>query len=159
MTYTIIAVGKMKEKFYIGACDEYLKRLQLYGSCRVVELNEYRLSENPSPAEIENGLLKESEEVKKNIPRGAALIICTPEGKLQSSEEFADTLQRLKQSGKSSVCFLIGSSNGIHSSLKAMADVKLSMGKMTFPHHLFRVMLLEQLYRAENIQAGGRYHK
>jgi len=159
MNLTVLAVGKMKEKFYIDACAEYVKRLGLYGTCKVTELAEARLSENPSPAEIEQGLAKEAEAIRAAIPKGSVLVICTPEGKQLSSEQLADRLKQWKQSGKSSFCFLIGSSNGIHPSVKQQADFKLSMSPMTFPHHLFRVMLLEQLYRAENIQSGGRYHK
>ena len=156
---TVLTVGKLKEKFYLSACEEYLKRLKAYGGCTLIELPEFRLPEDPSPAEIRAGLAKEAEEIKKRIPKGAWFCVCTPEGKGLSSEELAETFRQVKNNGKSSLCFLIGSSFGIDPSVKAMADFRLSMSKMTFPHHLFRVMLLEQIYRAEAIQAGSKYHK
>ena len=156
---TLITMGKLKEKFYISAAEEYAKRLGAYCRFNLVELPEQRLPENPSPAEISAGLEKEAELIFTKIPKGAWLCVFTPEGKILSSEEFASTLQNVKLGGKSSACFVIGSSFGMSPKLKAMADFKLSMGKMTFPHHLARVMVLEQLYRAEAIQAGSKYHK
>ena len=156
---TLICMGKLKEKFYTEAAAEYAKRLKAYCAFQLIELPECRLPENPTAAEIQAGLAKEAEEIKKRIPKGAFFCVCTPEGRELSSEELADTLRRVKTGGKSSACFLIGSSFGIDPSVKAMADLRLSVSKMTFPHHLFRVMLLEQLYRAESIQAGTKYHK
>ena len=117
------------------------------------------MPENPSPAEIAAGLDKEAETIFSKIPKGAYLCIFTPEGKELSSEDFATKLAQVKLSGKSSVCFLIGSSFGISPKVKAAADFRLSMGPMTFPHHLARIMVLEQIYRAEAIQAGSKYHK
>ena len=105
------------------------------------------------------GLDKEAELIFQKIPKGAWLCIFTPEGKILSSEEFAGKLKEVKNMGKSSACFLIGSSFGISQKVKDKADFKLSMGKMTFPHHLARIMVLEQIYRAEAIQAGSKYHK
>ena len=156
---TLLCMGKCKEKFYIAAAEEYAKRLR--GTCefRLVELPEYRLPENPSEAEIAQGLAREAEAIKKSIPRGAWFCVLTPEGRQQSSEELAQTMKNVKNAGKSAACFLIGSSFGMDPGLKAAADLKLSMSKMTFPHHLARVMVLEQLYRAESIQAGSKYHK
>ncbi len=156
---TVLAVGKLKEPFYREACAEYAKRLSAYCRLDLIELPEQRLSGNPSPAEIAAGLDKEAESVRAKIPKGAWLCVLTPEGKLCSSEELAAALKRVKTGGISSACFLLGSSNGIAPSLKAQADLRLSMSPMTFPHHLARVMLLEQLYRAGSIQAGGKYHK
>jgi len=156
---TLITIGKLKEKFYLSAAEEYEKRLKGYCSFRLLELPEFRLPENPSQQEINSGLDKEAEMVISKIPKGAWLCIFTPEGKLLSSEDFAQKLQDVKLTGKSSVCFLIGSSFGISQRLKERADFKLSMGPMTFPHHLARIMVLEQLYRAEAIQAGSKYHK
>ena len=156
---TLICMGKCKEKFYISAAEEYCKRLKGYCEFKLLELPEYRLPENPSDAEIANGLAKEAEAIKKAIPKGAWFCTLTPEGRLLSSEELAQTMKTVKNSGKSAACFLIGSSFGMDPSLKAMADFKLSMGPMTFPHHLARIMVLEQIYRAEAIQAGSKYHK
>ena len=156
---TLLAMGKLKEKFYISAAEEYCKRLGAYCKFHLLELPEVRLPENPSPAEIAAGLDKEAETIFTKIPKGAYLCIFTPEGKELSSEAFAEKLAQVKLSGKSSVCFLIGSSFGISQRVKAAADFKLSMGPMTFPHHLARIMVLEQIYRAEAIQAGSKYHK
>ena len=105
------------------------------------------------------GLEKEADTILAKIPKGAWFCVFTPEGKTLSSEGFADTLKNVKNSGKSCACFLIGSSFGMAPRVKAKADFKLSMGPMTFPHHLARIMVLEQLYRAEAIQAGSKYHK
>ena len=156
---TLICMGKCKEKFYIAAAEEYAKRMKGYCEFKLLELPEYRLPEDPSPAEIQQGLAREAEAIRKAIPKGAWFCVLTPEGKLQSSEELAETMKAVKNSGKSAACFLIGSSFGMDPSLKAQADFKLSMSKMTFPHHLARVMVLEQLYRAESIQSGSKYHK
>ena len=156
---TLIAMGKLKEKFYISAAAEYEKRLKGYCEFKLLELPEVRLPDDPSPAQIQAGLDKEAELILSKIPKSSWLCVMTPEGKLQSSEELSQTLTRVKNEGKSSVCFLIGSSFGISKTVKDKADLKLSMSPMTFPHHLARVMVLEQLYRAQAIAAGSKYHK
>lgn len=156
---TLITMGKLKEKFYISAATEYAKRLGGYCRFTLAELPESRLPENPSPAEIAAGLEKEADAILARIPKGAWFCVFTPEGKTLSSEAFAEKMKEVKLSGKSCSCFLIGSSFGIAPRVKEKADLKLSMGPMTFPHHLARIMVLEQLYRAEAIQAGSKYHK
>ena len=156
---TLITMGKLKEKFYLSAAAEYEKRLSGYCQFKLLELPEFRLPENPSPAEISAGLEKEADLIFSKIPRGAWFCVFTPEGKELSSEQFAAKLKEVKLSGKSSACFLIGSSFGMAPRVKARADFRISMGPMTFPHHLARIMVLEQLYRAEAIQAGSKYHK
>ena len=156
---TLIVMVKLKEKFYTSAAAEYEKRMKAYCTFKIVELPEYRLPEDPSPAEIQAGLEKEAEQILAKIPKNAWFCVLTPEGKIISSEELADKLKDVKNSGKSSACFLIGSSFGMAQRVKDKADFKLSMSKMTFPHHLARIMVLEQLYRAEAIQAGSKYHK
>lgn len=156
---TLIAIGKLKEQFYLSAAAEYEKRLKGYCQFKILELPEVRLPEDPSPAEIAAGLEKEADLIFSKIPKGAWFCVLTPEGKLHSSESLAEKLKEIKLSGKSSACFLIGSSFGIAQRVKDKADLKLSMSPMTFPHHLARVMVLEQLYRAEAIQAGSKYHK
>ncbi len=156
---TLISMGKLKEKFYISAAGEYAKRLGGYCKFTLLELPEVRLPDDPSPAEIAAGLEKEADTILSKIPKGAWFCVLTPEGKTLSSEDFAQRLGQVKLSGKSSACFLIGSSFGIAPRVKAKADFKLSMGPMTFPHHLARIMVLEQIYRAEAIQAGSKYHK
>ena len=156
---TLLTVGKLKEKFYIAAAEEYAKRLGAYCKFSLVELPETRLPENPNAAEITAGLAKEAELIAANVPKGAWFCVLTPEGRALSSEELADKLRTIKNEGRSAACFLIGSSFGIDPKIKRKADFRLSFGPMTFPHHLMRVMALEQLYRAETIQAGAKYHK
>ncbi len=156
---TLLCLGKLKEKFYISAAEEYAKRMGAYCRFQLLELPEVRLPENPSPAEISAGLEKEAESIFAKVPKGAWLCVLTPEGKLLSSEALAEKLAGVKLSGKSSLCFVIGSSFGMSPRVKAAADFHLSMSPMTFPHHLARIMVLEQLYRAESIQAGSKYHK
>lgn len=156
---TLIAMGKLKEKFYLSAAAEYEKRLKGYCQFNLIELPEVRLPDNPSPAEISSTLEKEADIIMEKIPKGSWFCTLTPEGKMLSSEDLAEKLKSVKLSGKSGVCFLIGSSFGMAKRLKEMADFRLSMSPMTFPHHLARVMVLEQIYRAEAIQSGSKYHK
>lgn len=156
---TLIAMGKLKEKFYLSAAAEYEKRMKGYCQFNLIELPEVRLPENPSQAEIDAALEKEADTIISKIPKNAWFCTFTPEGKLLTSEALAEKMKDVKLSGKSSACFLIGSSFGMAPRLKEIADFKLSMSPMTFPHHLARVMVLEQLYRAEAIQAGSKYHK
>ena len=156
---TLIAMGKLKEKFYLSAAAEYEKRLKGYCQFKLIELPEVRLPDTPSPAEITAGLEKEADMILSKIPKNTWFCTFTPEGKLLSSEMLAGKLADVKTSGKSNACFLIGSSFGIAQRIKDKADFKLSMSPMTFPHHLARIMVLEQIYRAESIQAGSKYHK
>lgn len=156
---TLITVGKLKEKFYLSAAQEYEKRLGAYCRFELIELSESRLPDNPSESQIAQGLEKEGDQILAKVPKGAWFCVFTPEGKVLSSEAFAEKLKQIKLSGKSCACFLIGSSYGMAPRVKQAADFRLSMGPMTFPHHLARIMVLEQLYRAESIQAGSKYHK
>lgn len=156
---TLICTGKLKEKFYISAAEEYAKRLGGFCKFNLIELNEVRLSDAPSPTEIASGLEKEAQQLLTKIPKNSWLCVLTPEGRLLSSEALAEKIANVKLSGKSSACFVIGSSYGMAPKIKEMADFKLSMSPMTFPHHLARIMVLEQLYRAESIQGGSKYHK
>ncbi|MBO5317806.1 MAG: 23S rRNA (pseudouridine(1915)-N(3))-methyltransferase RlmH [Oscillospiraceae bacterium] len=156
---TLIAMGKLKEKFYLSACAEYEKRMKAYCQFRIIELPEFRLPDNPSPAEIEAALQREADLITEKLPKNTWFCVLTPEGKSLSSQALADKISRIKLSGKNSACFLIGSSFGIAKRIKDRADFLLSMSAMTFPHHLARVMVLEQLYRSESIQAGSKYHK
>lgn len=156
---TLICMGKLKEKFYTSASAEYEKRLKGFCQFQLIELPEVRLPENPSAAEIAAGLEKEADAILSKLPKGAWFCTLTPEGKMLSSEALASQMQQVKVSGKSSAYFLIGSSFGIAPRIKKLADFQLSMSPMTFPHHLARVMVLEQIYRAEAIQVGSKYHK
>lgn len=152
---SVICVGKLKERFYIEAAAEYCKRLSRCCKLELVELPEQRLPENPAPAEIERALAREAEAIRSRLPAGAAVAALCVEGKLRSSEELAGLLAR-EEAG---LAFVIGGSCGLHPSVKALAKERLSMSPMTFPHHLARVMLLEQVYRAFQINNGSKYHK
>ena len=156
---TVLCVGKLKEPFYIQAVAEYQKRLSRHCKLELIELPEQRLSEDPSPAEIEQALAREAAMIGERLPRAAALVALCIEGTEMSSVQLSQRLTQLAASGASHLVFLIGSSFGLHPSVKEKAALRLSMSPMTFPHHLARVMLLEQLYRAYQIESGTKYHK
>ena len=156
---TLLCVGKLKEKFYMEASAEYCKRLSRYCKLDLIELKEERLPENPSPTQIDAALSKEAAAIRAKLPASAVLIPLCIEGALCSSPELARMIGDFGSTGSGNLVFLIGSSFGLHSSLKQDAHFKLSMSPMTFPHHLARVMLLEQIYRAFQILGGTRYHK
>ena len=156
---TLITVGKLKERYYAAAADEYIRRLGAYCKFELIELPECRLPDDPNGTQIAAGLAREAEQIEAKLPRGAWFCVLTPEGTELSSEGLAERLQAEKLNGRSAACFLLGSSFGIDARIKRMADFCLSFSKMTFPHHLMRVMALEQLYRAESILAGTKYHK
>jgi len=157
---TLICVGKLKEKFYQAACGEYQKRLSRYCKLEVVELPEERLPEHPSQAQITAALAREAEGIFARLPPSASLIALCIEGRMRSSEELAQLMAAWSNRGeKQQLVFVIGGSFGLHDSVKTRAWTQLSMSPMTFPHHLARVMLLEQIYRACQINAGGKYHK
>ena len=156
---TVLCVGKLKERFYQEAAAEYVKRLQRYCKLDVVELPEYRLPEEPSPAEIQKALQAEGAAIRERLPRGGAVVALCIEGKPCSSEELSRRIIDFGVQGKTQITFLIGGSVGLAEDLKRQADWRLSMSPMTFPHHLARIMLLEQIYRACQIAAGTKYHK
>ena len=159
MNVTLICVGKMKEKFYIEAAAEYVKRLGAYCKLNVVELPEQKLPQNPSQAQIDGALAKEADAIRAKLPASCYIIAMCVEGKTRSSEELARLMEESIHQGGSHLVFLIGGSFGLHPSIKALASFKLSMSPMTFPHHLARVMLLEQIYRGYQINTGSKYHK
>ena len=155
----VICVGKLKEKFFAEACAEYAKRLGGYCKLTVVELPEEKLPQKPSQAQISAALAKEAQAVRAKLPQNCTAAALCVEGAMRSSEELAGLLRTWENSGASRVAFLIGGSYGLDEGLKREAQVRLSMSPMTFPHHLARVMLLEQLYRGFKINEGGTYHK
>ena len=159
MNITVIALVKLKEKYLTDAINEYIKRLSAYGKPQIIELNPVRLSDNPSQTEIDNALAKEAEEIKKKIPNNSYVFSLCIEGKEKSSEAFAKAINDAAINGKSNIVFIIGSSFGLSPEIKALSDFKLSFSPMTFPHQLMRVMLLEQIYRAFQINNNGKYHK
>lgn len=155
----LICVGKLKEKFYIEASKEYLSRLSGYCKVEVEEIAEARLPERPSEAEIAGALKAEGDAIFEKLLKGAAVIALCIEGTLTDSAGLSERLARFASEGISRLCFIIGGSYGLHPSVKEKAGFCLSMSPMTFPHHLARVMLLEQLYRSFKILEGGKYHK
>lgn len=156
---TLICVGKMREPHYISAFNEYSKRLSAFCRFELVELTEQRLPDSPSEKQIESALLSEAADITEKIPKGAYIIAMCVEGRGMSSEALAKLFESRATSGVSRLCFVVGGSFGLHPSVKAMANLRLSMSDMTFPHHLARVMLAEQVYRAFSINLGSRYHK
>jgi 23S rRNA (pseudouridine1915-N3)-methyltransferase len=149
----------MREKHFIAAFDEYKKRLGAYCRFELTELTEERLGDDPSDKEIANALEREALAIEKNIPKDAYVIAMCVEGKEKSSPELAARFNELALSGRGKLCFIVGGSFGIAERIKQRADERLSMSRMTFPHHLARVMLAEQIYRAFTINEGKRYHK
>lgn len=159
LNITLICIGKLKEGYLRDAVSEYTKRLS--GLCRLslAELPAERLSDNPSQKEIENALESEGKRILEKIPRGAYVYTMCIEGKQKTSEELSTEMEDLAVRGYSNIVFIIGGSFGISERVKAASDFRLSMSKMTFPHQVARVMLLEQLYRATQISLGTKYHK
>lgn len=155
----LICVGKMREKFYIEAFGEYQKRLQAYCKFECIELTETRLPDSPSDREIASALEKESGDILKNIPPNSYVVAMCVEGGQMPSEDIARLIAERENSGKPRLCFIIGGSFGLSDTVKRAADLRLSMSEMTFPHHLARVMLAEQVYRGFKINEGSRYHK
>lgn len=154
----LITVGKLKESYLSQGCAEYLKRLSAYAKVQVIELDETRLPERPSQAQIDAALAAEGEKILDKA-KGSALIALCVEGDLLSSEQLAAKLDALEVQGNSAISLIIGSSFGLDEAVKKAAVLRLSFSRMTFPHQLMRLMLCEQLYRACSISAGGKYHK
>ncbi len=159
LSIKLICVGKLREPFYIDAFAEYSKRLS--GCCKFecVELNETKLREEASDKEIAAALEKEATEIERAIGKDAYVIAMCVGAKQLKSEELADKLSKLAVSGRGRICFIIGGSFGMSERIKQRADMRLGMSEMTFPHHLARVMLAEQIYRCFKINEGSRYHK
>lgn len=155
----IICVGSLKEKYLKNAFLEYKKRLLSFCHFDVLEVSEYRLSNNPSRADIEKVKFEEGKKILSKISSGAHIITLCIEGKEMSSERLSSYIDSLTVNGVSEVNFVIGGSFGLSEKVKAVSNLKLSMSKMTFPHQLARVMLCEQVYRAFQISSGGKYHK
>ncbi len=155
----LVCVGKMRERFYIDAFAEYAKRLQAYCRFECVELSEQRLGDSPSEKEIAAALEREAAEIMRSIPPDAFVCAMCVEGSQCPSEDMGRMIRERENSGKPRLCFIIGGSFGLSPSVKKRADMRLSMSRMTFPHHLARVMLAEQIYRGFKINEGSRYHK
>ena len=159
LSITILAVGRLKDAFYADAAAEYGKRLGAYAKVNIAEIRAAELPENAGDALIQDALIREGQEILRKIPAGAYVVALCIEGKLYSSEDLAALLTEAPLKGKSHIVFIIGGSCGLSDEVKQRADARLSMSRMTFPHRLARVMLLEQLYRACKISRGEQYHK
>ena len=158
LSVNIICVGKLKESYLRAAVEEYSKRMKPLCKLSVIELGEERTGDDPSAAEIQRVITAESERIAAKIQKGDHVIAMCVEGKQMSSEELSASIEDIQQT-HSTIDLIIGGSWGLSDSLKARADLRLSMGRMTFPHQLCRVMLLEQIYRAFQISKGTKYHK
>lgn len=155
----IICLGKLKEHYLCEAANEYIKRLSPYCKLTITELAAQRLPDDPSKAQIDAALSAEAKTVLSRLPQNAYIYALCIEGKQLSSEELSKSVQTAFVNGKSSAAFVIGSSYGLDESVKNRADFLLSFSKMTFPHQLMRIILLEQIYRSYQIDKGGKYHK
>jgi len=159
MNVTLIVLGRMKESYMREFCAEYEKRLKTMCKLNIIELSPCALPDNPSQKQIDAALEAEAVKITEKIPSGAYVLSLCIEGKQKSSEEFAEMFGNVALNGKSSVVFIIGSSYGLSEKIKISSDERFSMSRMTFPHQMARVMLLEQIYRAFSINSGSKYHK
>lgn len=159
MKIRIICIGKLKERFYTEAAAEFSKRLSRYCELEIVELPDEKVAEDPSEAEIERVKAIECRRIADKLTQGEFVVALDPRGKQLSSEQLSETISDCMLSGKSRIAFLIGGSHGLNDSIRQRADLVLSFSKMTFSHQIFRIMLLEQVYRAFKIIKGEPYHK
>ena len=159
MNISIVTVGKLKEKYLKQGIEEYLKRLGSYAKVEVIEVPDEKAPEELSETEMVQVKQKEGERILAKIGPDAYVIALAINGKLKSSEELADTLDKLATYGKSKIAFVIGGSLGLSDEVLKRADEQLSFSKMTFPHQLMRLILVEQIYRAYRINRNEPYHK
>lgn len=155
---TLIAVGKLKESYLRDGCNEYIKRLGAYSKIKIIEINEERAGDNPGSNEIKAIIEKEGERIAAKIPKGAVVIPLCIEGREYSSPDFSRLIENISLE-TSQLCFVIGGSFGLSDTIKSMGKYRLSFGKMTLPHQLARMVLLEQIYRAFSISNHSKYHK
>lgn len=156
---TVLAVGKVREKYLTQGMEEYLKRLTRYATVSVVEVAEEQAPETLSPAEQAQVKAREGERILKSVREGQYVIALAIDGTQFSSEAFAAHLQRLGVEGRSDVALIIGGSLGLDAAVLRRADLRLSFGPLTYPHQLIRLLLLEQLYRTFKINRNQPYHK
>ncbi|GHH98090.1 23S rRNA (pseudouridine(1915)-N(3))-methyltransferase RlmH [Neobacillus kokaensis] len=159
MNISIITVGKLKEKYLKLGIEEYVKRLSAYAKVEVIEVADEKAPEELSGLEMLQVKQKEGERILAKISADTYVIALAIEGKMQSSEELADTLDKLATYGKSKIAFVIGGSLGLSDEVLQRSNERLSFSRMTFPHQLMRLILVEQIYRAYRINRGEPYHK
>ena len=158
MNIDIISIGSIKEKYFTDAIKEYSKRLKTYVKLNIIEVPEHKLPNNASAAQIEEGMEKEAENIISKLNERDYIISLCIEGKELSSEKLAGTIENLGVDGYSNISFIIGGSHGLSNKIKDMSNLKLSFSRMTFPHQLMRVILLEQIYRSFRIIKNEPYH-
>ncbi len=156
---TILAVGKIKKDYLNKGIADYIKRLRPYAKVQIIEVADEHIPERSSGAMVKKGVALEAERLQKLIDPDSYLILCDLGGKILTSEQFADVFAKQSIYGHSKFTILIGGSYGLHASIKKQGQLKLSFGKMTFPHQLMRLILVEQIYRAMRINSGEPYHK
>jgi len=159
MRITILTVGKIKEKYWKDAIEEYLKRLSRYARVEIVEVADEKTPESASAAEEEQIRAVEGARLLEKIPQGSYVVTLEILGRMLDSVALSETISDWMVRGESHLCFIIGGSLGLSKEVSARASYRLSFSKMTFPHQMMRVILLEQLYRAFRIQKGEPYHK
>ena len=159
MKISLITVGKLKEKYFTMAVEEYSKRLSRYVKLNIVEVADEKIPDNASMAEEENIRRKEGERIVKSLRGDEYIISLEIEGKMFDSVELSEKINQIGVSGKGHIAFIIGGSLGLSAEVRSMADFKLSFSKLTFPHQLMRVILLEQIYRSYRILGNEPYHK
>lgn len=159
MRIRIVCIGKLKERYWSEAVEEYSKRLSRYCELEIVQLKEARLPDKASLADEQNVIFEEGQSILKNIKEGSQVITLEIKGKELSSEGLSAYLGELQLEGKSDLTFVIGGSLGLSEQVSARADFKLSFSRMTFPHQMMRVILLEQIYRTFKILRNETYHK
>ncbi|CRK82476.1 23S rRNA (pseudouridine(1915)-N(3))-methyltransferase RlmH [Neobacillus massiliamazoniensis] len=159
MNISIVTVGKLKEKYLKQGIDEYVKRLSAYAKIEVIEVADEKAPEELSEMEMIQVKQKEGERILAKVAQDTYVIALAINGKLRSSEELADSLDKLATYGKSKIAFIIGGSLGLSEEVLSRANEHLSFSRMTFPHQLMRLILVEQIYRAFRINRGEPYHK
>ncbi|MEK4222076.1 23S rRNA (pseudouridine(1915)-N(3))-methyltransferase RlmH [Bacillus sp. FSL W8-0116] len=159
MNISIVTVGKLKEKYLKQGIEEYLKRLSAYAKVEIIEVADEKAPETLSESEMEQVKQKEGERILAKLHPDTHVIALAIEGKMYTSEQFSAHIDQLATYGKSKIAFIIGGSLGLSSQVLKRADETISFSKMTFPHQLMRLILLEQVYRAFRIMRGEPYHK
>lgn len=158
MRITVVAAGRIKEKYLTAGINEFLKRLGPFATVRIIEISEEKMQDNPSEAEKKQTLLHEGQRLLKQVPEGSFLFVLDVHGRQISSEALAEKIQQLGLAGRSNLTFLIGGPFGISEEVRQAADFRLSFSSMTFTHQMIRLLLLEQVYRAFKISRGAKYH-
>lgn len=159
MQIQILTVGKLKERYLVDGIAEYVKRLGPYAKVQMIEVPDEKAPENMSPAEEQQVRVREGERLLAKLSSDVYVVALAIDGEMWSSEQLAGSLDRLATYGRSQVAFVIGGSLGLSSELLRRADMRLSFGRMTLPHQLMRLVLVEQIYRAMRINRGEPYHK